>query len=409
LGAVLAAVFVGLVFAATASAEQSWNVTTENFTAANRSLNPVPDKYGHPAVWSLMYGEAGAPGTDALLPRFFSATSIARVCGQEGFYQRGRYTQVYEVPAVFINDGPTVVEGQSRCAPFATFPTQTLFMGPEQSFRGSNDAVARWTAPVSAMITVSGSVHPVDSHITGITWELDQGVTSIVGPVEMTEDSVSSFGPVTIPVMIGESLDLEIGRGSARGGNDSTAVAWTITAPVPLPPTVTGVKPTSGPDTGGTSVTVAGTHFTGASDVKFGSTSAVSFTVNSDESLTAVAPEEVAGSADVRVTTSGGTSPIAAKDKFKFTPTVTGVSPNTGLTTGGATVTVTGTGFEPGTTATTFKFGTTTASGVNCTSTTECTVVSPAHAAGKAYVRATVNKATSPSNGSADQFTYVTA
>jgi hypothetical protein len=70
------------------------------------------------------------------------------------------------------------------------------------------------------------------------------------------------------------------------------------------------------------------------------------------------------------------------------------------------TVTVTGTGFAPGETATMFKFGTATGTSVNCASTTECTVVSPAHAAGKVDVRATVNGQSSPKHAPADQYTY---
>jgi hypothetical protein len=68
-------------------------------------------------------------------------------------------------------------------------------------------------------------------------------------------------------------------------------------------------------------------------------------------------------------------------------------------------VTVTGTGFAIGKTATVLKFGTTKGTAVNCGSTTSCTVTSPAHVAGTVDVRATVNKVTSP-KAVADQFSY---
>src|ERR1019366_5489098 len=73
-------------------------------------------------------------------------------------------------------------------------------------------------------------------------------------------------------------------------------------------PVVTGVSPTSGPTAGGTSVTVTGTNFTGATAVKFGTTSATTFTVNSATSITATAPAGAAGTVDVTVTATGGTS-----------------------------------------------------------------------------------------------------
>jgi hypothetical protein len=69
-------------------------------------------------------------------------------------------------------------------------------------------------------------------------------------------------------------------------------------------------------------------------------------------------------------------------------------------------VTVTGTGFALGTVATLFKFGATSATSANCTSTTHCTAVSPAPASGKVDVKATVNKVTSPNHTPVDQFTY---
>jgi alpha-tubulin suppressor-like RCC1 family protein len=171
------------------------------------------------------------------------------------------------------------------------------------------------------------------------------------------------------------------------------------------PPAVTKLVPRRGPVTGGTTVTITGTDLTGATEVKFGSTAASSFTVNSSTSITAVTPAELAGGVDVTVINTWGTSAISKVDRFKFLPTVTGLSPNTGSTAGGTSVTVTGAGFALGTTATKFKFGKTKATSVNCTSSTECSVVAPAHAAGTVDVRATVNKVTSAKTP-ADQFTY---
>ena len=76
------------------------------------------------------------------------------------------------------------------------------------------------------------------------------------------------------------------------------------------------------------------------------------------------------------------------KDRFSFAPTVTGLSVNAGSKAGGTSLTVNGVGFALGKTATVFKFGTTKTKLVDCTSTTECTVVSPPHAAGTVEVTA---------------------
>jgi hypothetical protein len=172
------------------------------------------------------------------------------------------------------------------------------------------------------------------------------------------------------------------------------------------PPVVTKLKPTKGPASGGTTVTITGTDLSGATAVTFGSTSASSFTVSSATAITAESPAEPAGRVDVTVTTTWGTSAISSADRFQVAPTVTGVSPNTGSSAGGAEVTVTGVGFAVGTTATVFRFGSTKATSVNCASTTTCKVVAPAHEAGTVDVKATVNRVSSTRNRPADQFKY---
>jgi hypothetical protein len=87
-------------------------------------------------------------------------------------------------------------------------------------------------------------------------------------------------------------------------------------------------------------------------------------------------------------------------------PTVTNLSPTQGAAAGGTSVTVTGSGFALGETATAFRFGVTRASTVSCGSTTECTVVAPAHARGTSQVTATVGEVSNQKQPPADQFTY---
>ncbi len=85
-------------------------------------------------------------------------------------------------------------------------------------------------------------------------------------------------------------------------------------------------------------------------------------------------------------------------------PEVTGVSPNTGVPQGGTTVTIQGTGFRTGTTATTFTFGGAPATAVSCSTVTQCSATSPG-GAGTVDVVATVAGQSSV-NTNADKFTY---
>ncbi len=77
------------------------------------------------------------------------------------------------------------------------------------------------------------------------------------------------------------------------------------------------------------------------------------------------------------VTTPGGTSATGAGDQFTYTngPTVTSLSPSSGPTAGGTTVTVTGTSLS-GVTA--VRFGATAATNFTVVSNTSLTAVAPA-------------------------------
>jgi hypothetical protein len=114
------------------------------------------------------------------------------------------------------------------------------------------------------------------------------------------------------------------------------------------PPTVAKVEPEHGPAAGGSSVNITGTNLNGATAVKFGSRNATSFTVNSETSITAVAPPWGSGDgvAEVSVTTPGGNSSPSLGDSFVYEPTVTKVEPSGGPASGGTAVTISGAAFE---------------------------------------------------------------
>jgi hypothetical protein len=224
------------------------------------------------------------------------------------------------------------------------------------------------------------------SNGTAMSWGLNESGQLGIG------STTSSDVPVPVTGLAGLI-------GVSGGGGHSLAFRSPI-------PTVTKVKPANGSTEGGTTVTIKGNNLTAATAVDFGATTARSFTVNSATSITAVSPGGSVGTVDMRVTTPIGTTAISSADRFKFTPTITSVSPNGGPTTGGTAVTITGAGFGLGTTATVFRVGATKATSANCTMTTTCTLVVPAHQAGVVDVTATVNKIVSPKTPPGDQFTY---
>jgi PKD repeat protein len=64
-------------------------------------------------------------------------------------------------------------------------------------------------------------------------------------------------------------------------------------------------------------VTITGTSFTGAKEVKFGTAEAKEFKVGSATSITAESPAGT-GTVNVTVTNTAGTSPAVKKDEFKY-------------------------------------------------------------------------------------------
>jgi alpha-tubulin suppressor-like RCC1 family protein len=169
-------------------------------------------------------------------------------------------------------------------------------------------------------------------------------------------------------------------------------------------PAIASVSPTLGPAAGGATVTIAGVEFTGATAVKFGTTEAASFTVNSSGSITATAPAGT-GTVDVTVTTPAGISPITANDRYtyQFAPTVKKLSAKFGPAAGGTSVTISGTEFT-GTTA--VKFGAADAASFTVKSTTTITAISPAATAGSVYITVT-NTSGASATSKKSRFKYI--
>lgn len=159
------------------------------------------------------------------------------------------------------------------------------------------------------------------------------------------------------------------------------------------------ISPNQGSSGGGTLVTITGTNLTGTTAVHFGTRSATSVTVVNATTVTAVSPAG-SGAVDVTVTTPAGTSnPIPfyyVGAPFKQT-----LSPTSGSTAGGGTVTITGTGLAS---ATGVAFG---ANSVTPTivSDGQITAVVPAGTAGSVGV--TVTTAGGTNNGLS--YTYIAA
>ena len=236
-------------------------------------------------------------------------------------------------------------------------------------------------APTSGLAAGGASVVITGTGFTGAT-AVQFGGTAAASFVVNSDTQITAVSPAG-------SGSVTVGVTTPYGSGTS---AGTFTY-IP-PPAVTGLAPTSGPASGGTSVVITGTGFTAATAVKFGSTNAASYVVNSDTQITAVTAAGT-GSVAVSVTTANGTGTSSGTFAFLAAPTVTGLAPNFGPEAGGTSVVITGTGF---TAATAVKFGTTNATSYVVNSTNQITAVSPA-GTGSVTVSVTTANGTGTSSG----------
>ena len=173
--------------------------------------------------------------------------------------------------------------------------------------------------------------------------------------------------------------------------SNTLAGGYTYAAPHAAP-TVTAITPNSGTTNGGTAVTITGTGFLAGASVKLGGSSATGVTVVNSNAITAITPAHAAGAVSIVVTNTDAKSGTLTNG-YTYTgpqsnpaPTVTAITPNSGPTNGGTSVTITGTGFLSGATV---KLGGTSATSVALVNSTSITAVTPAHAAGAVSVQVT--------------------
>ena len=151
-------------------------------------------------------------------------------------------------------------------------------------------------------------------------WQKAVGAGQVSGYIEGSQVTINNSGAAAVNT----PLTGVTGVGSSYGGITSgwtsvPAGASTHTAPVawPAATAITKIEPASGPPAGGSAVTITGEHFTGATAVRFGTTSATTFEVHSENSISAVSPAG-SGTVCVTVTTSIGTSAETAGCLFTY-------------------------------------------------------------------------------------------
>lgn len=195
-----------------------------------------------------------------------------------------------------------------------------------------------------------GAAHVLESTDGGTTWTDLSGnlpnapanavLPTAQGPVVGTDVGVfirpngsTSWSALGTGLPNTQVVDLKLDQNGNLYAATHGRGVWMISGLTPIAAptsttTVTGISPTTGPSTGGTTVTITGTGFTGSTSVHFGTAAAQSFTVDNPNTIDAVSPAGTGGTiADVTVSSPDGTSATSAADQFSYTneTSVTGV------------------------------------------------------------------------------------
>ena len=149
----------------------------------------------------------------------------------------------------------------------------------------------------------------------------------------------------------------------------------------------TSVDPSSGPNSGGSNVTIVGTGFSPAVRVYFGDVPATTVKPLGSSAIFAKTPPNVIGPVAVAVVNPDGSRlSKAAGFTYQGGIGVSNVTPGVGLTAGGTTVSITGNGFMRGATV---KIGEASASSVIYVNSTQIVAVTPPGTLGSARVTVT--------------------
>ncbi len=278
------------------------------------------------------------------------------------------------------------------------------------AFQSTGDAASAtffMTAPSLTLSPTSGSAGSTFSaEASGFT-PSETVQLSFDGSYDTASCTTDAAGDCTIvDAMVPTNLPAGSYTVTAQGSSGLSATATFTTTPSTSVPTVTAVSPNLGRTAGGNAVTISGSGFDGGAKVHFSTVAATNVVVVVNSTTITVTSPAGTGVVDVTVTTPGGTSATSSGDLFTYLPppTVKKVSPASGPTGGGNTVTITGSDFaEPATVG----FGTAAATNVVVVNSTTITVTVPAGSVGKVNVTVTTPGSTSATS-TADRHSYVT-
>jgi hypothetical protein len=281
-----------------------WEPASGAQTITVQSASVVSGKEVTIPVWATVAGVVGTltqPGA-ALQPILVDADGcVSPSAAKVELPAVGAGANVRRLPRWLIRDtGPlqwkleSTAAGVVSYAPFYVVPPLPPTPGPPIIVK---------LIPASGPDTGGTTVNVVGTDLTGAAVDFDG--TAGTG---LTVDPSGNLATVTTPAHTAGPAPVTI---TTPAG---TSAAKTFTYESPLPPgvpTLTGIDPTEGPETGGTTALLTGTNLAGTIGVDFGGSPATIITTT-DTALLVTTPAHAAGTVDVTATDGATTTdPLA--------------------------------------------------------------------------------------------------
>ncbi|HWL45076.1 MAG TPA: IPT/TIG domain-containing protein [Ilumatobacter sp.] len=215
-------------------------------------------------------------------------------------------TEILVIPPAHVPGGVAItVVGTTWCGDIVSSPDAYTYLAEPPSTTGLNPAAGPETGGTRVTITGSGFTTP---QVTSVTFDGVAGTGLTVVDDSTLEVTSPPHAPGAVDVV------------AASPAGTSSPLTFTY---VPIAPSVTSLAPTSGPETGGTRVTITGSGFTSpdVTGVTFDGVSGTGLVVVSDTTVRITTPAHAPGPVDVVVV-----SPVAqsAPGVFTYTEVVDG-------------------------------------------------------------------------------------
>ena len=294
----------------------------------------------------------------------------------------------------FSDTGDILCYGLNNGVPSASIPDNCVVLIKDSSA----NKVVGWD--LYGEIYISNQIHesvtfPIITTITPVVGKTDGGTSLTINGANFTSDITATInGVACTSVVFVDSTQITCDTPAGDEGSQTLKVSIPNQGSFSLvdaftyygSPTLTTCVPATGNE--GTSLVLTGTNFQSPiSGVTINGVACTNVVWRNSTRITCRAPANANGTYDIVVTNPDTeTATLASGFQYVTSPTVTAVTPWFGLTDGGESVTITGTGFSSVSGVT---FGGTSATSVVTVSGTSVTCAAPARGAGVCDVAVT--------------------